>query len=150
KSCLTAYEYLCRIGEAKEWIEDCIQEEIPSIFKLEENLRNGIILAKLSNWILPEAAKKIYYGNKLQFRHSDNINHYLSTLRTIGLPITFWFELTDLYDKKNIPKVIHSIHALSHFLARRNMAPCIKDLAGKLEFTSKSVNDNIIIVYFYM
>ncbi|CAO3608661.1 unnamed protein product [Cunninghamella blakesleeana] len=141
KSNLTAsYEYLCHIGEVKEWIEDCIQEELPSIMRFEENLRNGIILAKLSNWILPESAKKIYHGNKLQFRHSDNINHYFTTLKVIDLPITFWFELPDLYDKKNIPKVIYSIHALSHFLAHRNMAPCIKNLVGKLEFTNEELN----------
>jgi len=43
--------------------------------------------------------------------------------------------MTDLYDKKNIPKVIYCIHALSHLLARRGMANRIGNLVGHLKFT---------------
>ncbi|KAF1796214.1 hypothetical protein FB192DRAFT_1425310 [Mucor lusitanicus] len=50
---LLAYEYLCHIGEAKEWIEDCLQDEIDPIIKLEESMRNGIVLAKLADWFAP-------------------------------------------------------------------------------------------------
>jgi Ras GTPase-activating-like protein IQGAP2/3 len=65
----------------------------------------------------------------------------------------FIFELTDLYDKKNLPKVIYCIHALrfvfstttdpllssypstSHLLARRGMAERIGNLLGHLKFS---------------
>ncbi|KAI9256879.1 hypothetical protein BY458DRAFT_441629 [Sporodiniella umbellata] len=57
---LLAYEYLCHIGEAKEWIEDCLQDEIDPIIKLEETMRNGIVLARLANWFAPGAARKIF------------------------------------------------------------------------------------------
>ncbi|KAI8368978.1 hypothetical protein BD560DRAFT_303636, partial [Blakeslea trispora] len=50
---LLAYEYLCHIGEAKEWIEDCLQDEIDPIIKLEETMRNGIVLARLAEWMVP-------------------------------------------------------------------------------------------------
>jgi hypothetical protein len=40
-----------------------------------------------------------------------------------------------LYDKKNIPKVIYCIHALSHLLAKKGLAPHIKNLLGQLSFT---------------
>ena len=40
---LQAYEYLCHIGEAKEWIEDIIQKTIPPIVALEEALRLSLI-----------------------------------------------------------------------------------------------------------
>ena len=43
--------------------------------------------------------------------------------------------MTDLYDKKNIPKVIYCIHALAHLLARRGMAGRIGNLVGRLKFT---------------
>jgi len=46
----------------------------------------------------------------------------------------FFFELTDLYEKKNIPKVIYCIHALSYLLAKKGKAPSIKNLMGKLMF----------------
>jgi Ras GTPase-activating-like protein IQGAP2/3 len=65
----------------------------------------------------------------------------------------FIFELTDLYEKKNIPKVIYCIHALryvmdirssllaayadlsSHLLAHRGMAQRIGNLIGHLHFS---------------
>lgn len=63
----------------------------------------------------------------------------------------FIFELTDLYEKKNFPKVIYCIHALrcvdrfaklfdthigpSHLLARRGLAQRIGNLVGHLQFT---------------
>lgn len=52
----------------------------------------------------------------------------------------FIFELTDLYDKKNIPKVIYCIHALSHMLASRGVAPNIKNLVGELQFTDAEIH----------
>lgn len=56
------------------------------------------------------------------------------------MPDLFTFELTDLYDKKNIPKVIYSIHALTFILAGENLAPSIGNLIGKLEFTEDEIN----------
>lgn len=73
---------------------------------------------------------------KLQFRHSDNINYFFSACRAEGLPEVFFFELTDLYEKKNIPKVIYCIHAFSYLLSRQGKAPHIKNLVGHLEFSA--------------
>ncbi|CAB4438667.1 unnamed protein product [Rhizophagus irregularis] len=137
---LQAYEYLCHIGEAKEWIEACIAEEIDPIVTLEESLRNGIALAKLSKSFEPSVVKKIFMSPKLQFRHSDNINFFFAAIQKVGLPKIFWFELTDLYEKKNIPKVIYCIHALSHLLSRRGLTPRIRNLVGKLEFTDEQLH----------
>ncbi|KAI7882368.1 hypothetical protein K492DRAFT_215761 [Lichtheimia hyalospora FSU 10163] len=58
---LQAYEYLCHIGEAKEWIENCLQETIDPVIQLEESMRNGIILAKLAAWFTDGVVKKIFY-----------------------------------------------------------------------------------------
>ncbi|KAI9246001.1 hypothetical protein BY458DRAFT_446972 [Sporodiniella umbellata] len=57
---ILAYEYLCHIGEAKEWIEGCLSQELDSIIELEETMRNGIVLAKLANWFAPGTARKIF------------------------------------------------------------------------------------------
>lgn len=83
---LQAYEYLCHIGEAKEWIEECIDEEIPSVIQLEEALRNGVILAKLTRQFAPELVKKLIEAPKLQFRHTDNINYFFKFLDKVGMP----------------------------------------------------------------
>lgn len=57
-----AYEYLCRLEEAKTWIEACIKEKLPHPTEFEENLRNGVYLAKLGHFISPEMLplNKIY------------------------------------------------------------------------------------------
>ncbi|KAF9437665.1 hypothetical protein BGZ76_011706 [Entomortierella beljakovae] len=135
-----AYDYLCHIGEAKEWIEACICEEIAPITTLEENLRNGVVLAKLARFFDPSSVKRIFEHRVLQFKHSDNINCIFKAMRNIKLPEIFIFELTDLYDKKNIPKVIYCIHALSHMLANKGMAPNIKNLVGELQFTDAEIH----------
>ena len=132
---LQAYEYLCHIGEAKEWIEDIIQKPIPPIVELEEALRDGITLAEVVQSFYPDQPLRIFRAPKLQFRHSDNIAHFFRFLAEVELPDLFRFELVDLYEKKNIPKVIHCIHALSWLLYKKGMVDFrIGNLVGRLEF----------------
>ncbi|KAK2466197.1 hypothetical protein APHAL10511_001839 [Amanita phalloides] len=134
---IQAYEYLCHVGEAQQWIEGCLEEELGfGVVEMEDGLRNGVVLAKLVRAFKGDAAvKKIYEAPKLDFRHSDNINYFFNFVREVGLPEGFIFELTDLYEKKNFPKVIYCIHALSHLLARRGLAEKIGNLLGRLHFS---------------
>ncbi|KAI9506479.1 hypothetical protein BX070DRAFT_186375 [Coemansia spiralis] len=146
---LAAYEYLCHVCEAKEWIEACIKEELPGIEDMEGSLRDGVALAKLAQTFCPEAVGKIYQDKSLNsapkltngvrqrfvFKYTDNINFFLRAIRQVRLPRLFHFELTDLYDRKNMPKVIYCLHALSHFLLRMGIAPEMRDLVGHLEFS---------------
>ncbi|XP_004388534.1 ras GTPase-activating-like protein IQGAP3 [Trichechus manatus latirostris] len=145
-----AYQYLCRLEEAKRWMEACLKEELPSPVELEESLRNGVLLAKLGHCFAPSVVplKKIYdveqlryQATGLHFRHTDNINFWLSAITHIGLPSTFFPETTDIYDKKNMPRVVYCIHALSLFLFRLGLAPQIHDLYGKVKFTDEELSN---------
>lgn len=147
---IQAYEYLCHVGEAQQWIEGCLGEELGfGVVEMEESLRNGVALAKLARTFQGErVVRRIYEAPKLDFRHSDNINYFFAFMREVALPECFIFELTDLYEKKNFPKVIYCIHALSHLLARRGLAQRIGNLVGQLQFsddqlqkTQKGLND---------
>jgi Ras GTPase-activating-like protein IQGAP2/3 len=132
---LQAYEYLCHIGEAKEWIESVIQKEIPKIVGLEEALRDGVTLAEVVQAMYPDRVLRIFRHAKLQYRHSDNIALFFRFLDDVELPELFRFELIDLYEKKNIPKVIHCIHALSWLLFKNGMLDFrMGNLVGQLEF----------------
>ncbi|CAG8639191.1 13635_t:CDS:2, partial [Acaulospora colombiana] len=123
---IQTYEYLCHIGEAQQWIEGCLGEELSfGVVEMDEGLRNGVVLARLAQD--PRL--------KLGWRHTDNINHFLVFVRKVGLPECFIFIVTDLYDKKNFPKVVYCIHALAHLLSRRGMAQRIGNLVGRLKFT---------------
>ncbi|KAJ1875607.1 iqgap- protein [Coemansia sp. RSA 990] len=145
---LAAYEYLCHVSEAKEWIEACIQEALPDISELEDSLRDGVALAKLARTFCPEAVGRIYQQQQQQqkplgagvrrrfvFKYTDNINFFLRAIRQVRLPRLFHFELTDLYDRKNMPRVIYCVHALSHFLLKMGIAPEMQNLVGQLEFS---------------
>lgn len=132
---LQAYEYLCHIGEAKEWVEDVISKSLPPIVELEEALRDGVTLAEIVEALNPDKRYRIFHHPKLQYRHSDNIAIFFRYLDEVELPDLFRFELIDLYEKKNIPKVIYCIHALSWLLFRKGIVDFrIGNLVGQLEF----------------
>ncbi|XP_015122620.1 ras GTPase-activating-like protein IQGAP1 [Diachasma alloeum] len=144
-----AYEYLCHLEEAKKWMEACLKEELPPTTELEENLRNGVYLAKLAHFMEPgklplskiyDIEQRRYSIAGLQFRHTDNINHFLMCLKSMQLPLTFQPETTDIYDKKNMPRVIYCIHALSTHLFKLGRAPQIQDLYGKINFTDAEID----------
>ncbi|XP_017551052.1 ras GTPase-activating-like protein IQGAP2 [Pygocentrus nattereri] len=145
-----AYEYLCHLEEAKQWMEACLEEELPSTTELEEGLRNGVYLGKLAKFFAPEmvSEKKIYdrdqsrYKSKgLHFRHTDNTVQWLKAMESVGLPKIFYPETTDVYDRKNMPKVIYCIHALSLYLYKLGIAPQIQDLLGKVAFTEEEISN---------
>ncbi|KAI1298230.1 hypothetical protein F5Y03DRAFT_398234 [Xylaria venustula] len=132
---LQAYEYLCHIGEAKEWIEDIIQRQIPPIVELEEALRDGVTLAEIVEALNPSRRYRIFRNPRLQARHWDNVATFFRYLDEVEMPDLFRFELIDLYEKKNIPKVIYCIHALSWLLFRKGIVDFrIGNLVGQLEF----------------
>uniref|UniRef100_A0A673JJ39 Ras GTPase-activating-like protein IQGAP1 n=1 Tax=Sinocyclocheilus rhinocerous TaxID=307959 RepID=A0A673JJ39_9TELE len=143
-----AYEYLCHLEEAKRWIEACLNEDLPPTTELEEGLRNGVYLAKLGNFFAPNVVflKRIYDREQtrykatgLHFRHTDNIIQWLNAMTDKGLPKIFYPETTDIYDRKNMPRCIYCIHALSLYLFKLGLAPQITDLYGKVAFTGESL-----------
>ncbi|KAH0952189.1 hypothetical protein HN011_000264 [Eciton burchellii] len=144
-----AYEYLCHLEEAKKWMENCLRESLPPTIEMEENLRNGVYLAKLAHFMIPDALslnkiydieQRKYKAAGLQFRHTDNINHFLRCLEHIQLPIIFQPETTDIYNKKNMPRVIYCIHALSTHLFKLGKAPLMQDLYGKINFSEEDID----------
>lgn len=91
------------------------------------------------------------------FRHTVNINIFFQLVNEVGLPEvrcslhfpldhradrvggqTFRFETVDLYDAKNLPKVIYCLHALSQLMARRGLTSRMNDLVGQIDFTGSS------------
>ncbi|KTG37703.1 hypothetical protein cypCar_00002806 [Cyprinus carpio] len=147
-----AYEYLCHLEEAKQWIEACVGEQLPPTTELENGLRNGVYLGKLARFFAPQlvSEKKIYDRDQsrykhsgLHFRHTDNTVQWLRAMESVGFPKIFYPETTDVYDRKNMPKVIYCIHALSLYLFKLGIAPQIQDLLGKVDFTDPPLSAQI-------
>uniref|UniRef100_A0AAY4DW60 IQ motif containing GTPase activating protein 1 n=1 Tax=Denticeps clupeoides TaxID=299321 RepID=A0AAY4DW60_9TELE len=147
---LTAEEMDERLWRSGEWMEACLDEELPPTTELEEGLRNGVYLAKLGHFFSPRVVslKKIYDREQtrykatgLHFRHTDNVIQWLNAMAEKGLPKIFYPETTDIYDRKNMPRCIYCIHALSLYLFKLGLAPQIQDLYGKVDFTEEEINN---------
>lgn len=116
------YEFLCRVAEAKQWIESIISESLPSVVDLVTSkcMSDGVYLAKLVQKIKPELVSKIVpAGNALVYAHTQNINVFFDLVDYLEVPSLFRFELTDLYERKNVPKVFETIHAVASLLSTR-------------------------------
>lgn len=68
---IQAYEYLCHVGEAHQWIEGCLGEEIGfNIVEMEDGLRNGVVLAKLVRVFHPHTVRRIFEVNLFLYEDS--------------------------------------------------------------------------------
>ncbi|XP_019861155.1 PREDICTED: uncharacterized protein LOC109589532 [Amphimedon queenslandica] len=123
-----AYDYLCRLDEAKRWIESIISEDLPPVTEFEDVISNGVYLCKLGMKLLPNNPewKKVYDLDQtkfrergLDFRHTDNINFFLNCLPKLGLPKVFYPCVTDIFEKKNPMKLTYCLHALCHLLKQQ-------------------------------
>jgi Ras GTPase-activating-like protein IQGAP2/3 len=123
---IIAEEYLTHVGEALQWVEGVLQKDLLfGVVEFEEKLRDGVVLARLAEGLGARGGRILTVRSffllpltrqhpKLQWRHSDNIIMFLKFIKSpeVGLPDNFIFETIDLYEKKNLPKVIFCIHSL--------------------------------------
>lgn len=142
---LKYYEFLCRVGEIKQWIETLIQESLPSEIELAcgDHLRDGVTLAKLTQRINPDLSPSIFpSGNKLQFKHTQNINQFFSLVEHVGVPDSFRFELQDLYNKKNLPQVFETLYILITIINKKwpGKTSNLSNLSGILSFNKNDLN----------
>ena len=72
-----------------------MQITIPASHELEEELRNGVILAHMSTQFAPDTVKirsiydfdhKVYKEKGLCYRHTDNIVRWLRAMKAVGFP----------------------------------------------------------------
>ncbi|KAJ9099518.1 hypothetical protein QFC19_005943 [Naganishia cerealis] len=135
------YEYLCRISSIKVWLESVLGHKISQTpVELISYIRNGIHLAELANIILPTHQSVFKNDTRLQFKHTENINRFFDLLEYLDVPDLFRFELTDLYDAKNVPKVWYCLYAMSYMLHKADLQfPTIKNELGLLDFSPEDI-----------
>ncbi|TKR92937.1 hypothetical protein L596_007489 [Steinernema carpocapsae] len=70
-----ARDYLCRLHEVRTWLAQCLPEdcEVPSVLDLEQNLSNGVLLARLGHGFAPEEVplSRIYDFDQVSGRLFD-------------------------------------------------------------------------------
>lgn len=97
--------------EAQEWMEQILGEKFPAGVLYEDHIKDGQILCKLINLLLPNAVPKINSSGG-QFKMMENINNFQKAIKAYGVPDIDVFQTVDLWEKKDISQVTNSIFAL--------------------------------------
>jgi len=97
--------------EAQAWIETLLNEKFPSNISYEDYLRDGQVLCRLINTLVPNAVPKINTSGG-QFKMMENINNFQKAIMAYGLSDVDVFQTVDLWEKKDIAAVTTTIFAL--------------------------------------
>lgn len=156
--------FMLRSEEAKRWIEDfhCIHldncEMIRTSSPFDEDvamtqndlidlLKDGELILKL---VAPFTKKEIKIHKNINLtsrmgfmKATDNINQFQEICKELGFPTTYLFSVPELWERKNISKVISCIHALAKYLEKKgylkaNGYPTLKSIAPNLSFEYNS------------
>jgi len=135
-----AFQFLCRQEEVKNWLEKIFQ------FKVEDlvpSIKDGVLLCELVNRIHPHTIKKINKKNSQPFLLMENIGFFLDACRSLGvfrhtdepfLPI-------DLFEEKNIPKVINCLVLLDGAARKLGFQPNIQRVGEHIKFSEQQLKD---------
>jgi Ras GTPase-activating-like protein IQGAP2/3 len=132
-----------RMIEIKRWIETVLQVSVDiedaQIDQFPDYLANGILMAQIAQHFDP-SVKNVYKGpnnneekinykmTTKHFKFTENIITFLKFTKDCKLPSLFIFETNDLYEKKEIPKVIACLHTLSCLMALQGKAPPVESI----------------------
>lgn len=83
---------------------------------LKDSLRDGVVLCKLINALRPGAISRINTRN-LPFTQMENIGNFLAAAQKLGLSSSDLFQTVDLYEGKNIPRVIMTLLTIARVVA---------------------------------
>ncbi|KND02200.1 uncharacterized protein SPPG_02686 [Spizellomyces punctatus DAOM BR117] len=120
-----------REAEARAWVEEVTGEKCQGE-TLQDGLRDGVLLCKLINVLLPDKPLK-FTTSRMPFKQMENINHFLGALTTyFQVPASDQFQTIDLYENKNPNQVVDTLFALSRHAHKLGYLPNGPTLGPKL------------------
>jgi len=94
--------------EVCAWIEEVTGEK-KGEQTMAEWLKNGQVLVKVANTIQPDSIKSVHTGN-MPFKQMENISHFLSFARELGMAESSVFSTPDLFEEKNMGIVVTALY----------------------------------------
>jgi len=94
--------------EVTDWIE-AVSGEKKGDQEVEDWLRDGTVLCKLANTIVPGTIKKVN-TSKMPFKQMENITFFMNAARALGVSEIAMFGTPDLYEGKNLGSVLNCIN----------------------------------------
>ncbi|RWS10187.1 calponin-like protein [Dinothrombium tinctorium] len=103
-------------SEILNWIKTLTGDDINTSGDRDnfyETLKSGAILCRLINAIKPDSipTNKINKGN-MAFKCMENINHFLTHAKALGVPDIELFQAVDLWEAQNLTSVVFCLQAL--------------------------------------
>ncbi len=97
--------YLLRELAMRKWLEQCLDIKLPDDQNLYHMLKDGVCLCKLMLTLRPKSIPRIY-ENQVGFRMKENLFFFLEALSEHAFPSKKIFTVPDLYEEKNLLKVL--------------------------------------------
>jgi len=113
---------------ARAWLETILDEKFTE-GTLQGALQNGVRLCQAANKVASNIVKSIN-KQKMAALQRENISNYLKACGSMSFNSANIFETTDLYDGKNMVKVVENIYELASKGQKRGL-PAIKASSGK-------------------
>jgi len=114
-----------RAEKAKKWLEELLKETFTEE-NLQESLKSGVRLCTALNLVYPGTIPKINTKDTV-YMQRENLDKYVKACGRLGFNKSILFDVPDLYDGKNMTKVVENIYELAHFGARKAGLPPLED-----------------------
>jgi hypothetical protein len=114
-----------RADKAKKWLEDVLKETFTEE-NLQEALKSGVRLCNALNLVYPGSIPKINTKDTV-YMQRENLDKYVKACARLGFNKSLLFDVPDLYDGKNMTKVVENIYELAHFGSRKSGLPKLED-----------------------
>lgn len=101
-------------AEVLNWIFQVIGEKVPA-GEYEDILKDGTVLCRLANKLIPGSVKKIQERGT-NFQLMENIQRFQQAIKKYGVPQEEIFQTADLFERRNIPQVTLSLYALGRIV----------------------------------
>jgi len=115
-----------REQKAKAWLEELLAEKFEEE-TFQDALKSGVRLCQALNKVYPQSVPKINSATGPVFNQRENIGNYVKACGRLGFNKSNLFETTDLFDGKNLTKVIENVYELAHFGSRKPGLPKIEE-----------------------
>eukprot|EP01103_Thecamoeba_quadrilineata_P007399 TRINITY_DN17281_c0_g1_i1.p1 TRINITY_DN17281_c0_g1~~TRINITY_DN17281_c0_g1_i1.p1 ORF type:complete len:677 (-),score=163.30 TRINITY_DN17281_c0_g1_i1:300-2330(-) len=110
-----AQGYLIKMLCLTRWISSVlfINVKIQNFKEFAEWLRDGVILCRLANALKPGIVKDFHYDCSSKTKALENLLYYLNSLLQFGIPRDHRFGPLDLFEEKNLNKVVDCLEELA-------------------------------------
>jgi len=114
-----------REAKARAWLEEVLGEKFEEE-TFQDALKSGVRLCNALNKVYPNSVPKVAATGPV-FVQRENIGNYVKACGRLGFNKSNLFETTDLYDGKNMTKVVENVYELAHFGSRKTGFPKIEE-----------------------